>query len=245
MDLIIHIAANVFVSSGILKFKKELIIMFENMDISSDTTNFEEFMKVISVNSLSNKLQMERLDAIIDDAAGGLSANTIIAHERRKLLLEHVVDRPAVRAWGIDHSASMFDNPHKLHRRERRAIHKVEESHRKERFEATEIVWELKNALKNSKKAEIARQESIIRAASMAVPKPTVADVLRPLDDIFEGEMSAKAKAEEEALQQMVTLMPSPIKKERKAIHRGISGLGADENKQLEEDTSQVRTHLL
>ena len=167
--------------------------MFENSDIYTDSTGFDGFLDVISSNYLSTKLCIEKLDSMIDDAAGGLSANTIMSHERRKLLLEHVVDRPAVRAWSIDHTSTLL-NSHCMPRRQRKELFRVEEAHSRQRQEASEVVWELKNVIQDTKQTEEEDRERL--ALSQATPPPplTPEDVLRPLNEIFEPAVSEVAQ---------------------------------------------------
>jgi hypothetical protein len=189
------------------------------MDFAVDVVRFEDFLKVMQANafsSVNSKLHMDKLDAMIDDAAGGLSSDTIISHERRKLLLEHVVDRPAVRAWSIDQS-DMANVAKSRNRRERIQVSKVETNHRKERFEASEIVWELKNALRNSRHAEEEARENFVRASSMCVSVLTPEDVLKPFEEMFSPELSQAIKHEEACLQDMQRMQKaqqfySPVK---------------------------------
>ncbi|CAE7731445.1 unnamed protein product [Symbiodinium microadriaticum] len=188
----IEIIGNTFVSAGILKSKRELVRMFESRG-NADTVGFDGFLDVITVNYMSTKLCMQKLDSMIDDAADGLSSETILTQERRRLLLEHVVDRPAVRAWRDGHPSAII-NMHRLRRRVRKGIFRAEEAQLRERLEATDVVWELRNVLQNTKKNEEDEKEQNI-VANAVVPRPLTAyDVLRPLEELFESSVADAAK---------------------------------------------------
>eukprot|EP00602_Paraphysomonas_sp_CaronLab_P007385 CAMPEP_0185036854 /NCGR_PEP_ID=MMETSP1103-20130426/30443_1 /TAXON_ID=36769 /ORGANISM="Paraphysomonas bandaiensis, Strain Caron Lab Isolate" /LENGTH=340 /DNA_ID=CAMNT_0027574575 /DNA_START=292 /DNA_END=1314 /DNA_ORIENTATION=- len=134
-----------FLSAGIVRFKKDLILMFNIKGADAEIT-FDHFLETLAVSVISRKIAVHKLDSFVD-SQNNLAPDTLLSQERRMLLMEHIVDRPAVRAWGVDVTWAEAEKKasSSQHRftRNRISLEKVEKSHEMERSKATEIVKQL------------------------------------------------------------------------------------------------------
>ena len=115
--------ANVVLSSGIMKNKSEVKNMFNGADIdNSGEITFDEFLVAIAQNLSSRKLQLHKLDALVDSGSV-LSTETVLTQQRRGVLMQHVVNNAAFRSFEIDRAWEA----HELSRhRSRRCVFAIE-----------------------------------------------------------------------------------------------------------------------
>lgn len=188
--------ANIFISAGICRNRKvfdDLFDVFET-NVEEGFISFEQFLVTIESCVLSRRLFVNSLDSfIIDDDS--LSVDTIISQERRKLLMQHVVDRPAVRAWGIEHSSDLSHTSSQ--RRQYRnikmqSISELTKRYAKERADTAEVVFQLEDIL----------QEEQNRSKSPSHPKATSKPlpVLLPLEQLLSEDLLASVDTSLERL---------------------------------------------
>jgi hypothetical protein len=94
--------SHVFLSSGIMKRKIDIINMFKACDIDkSNELNFDEFILAIKTCAASGKLRLDKLDAIVD-SANALTTETVLSQQRRNLLMHYVVTAAELRQYEVD-----------------------------------------------------------------------------------------------------------------------------------------------
>lgn len=175
--------AVLFISTGLSRNKKVFDELFEPFENSSSVTgevgmiNFNNFLCGIEANVLSRKLSLNALDIFVGDD-DSLSTDTILSQERRKLLMQHVVDRPAVRAWGIDNSSDV-ESTRNLRQRHRRmkSLSELSKAYDQERADTTEIVQQLKDILIREKEKNV--------MISTPPPVKKAPPVLEPLESLL------------------------------------------------------------
>jgi hypothetical protein len=102
--------SSVLLSSGIMKYKYEVENMFRAADADrSGEISFEEFVSGIGSTIAAGKLQLHRLDALVDET-NVLSAETMLSQARREILMEHIIHQSTQRNAEIDKIANRLDS---------------------------------------------------------------------------------------------------------------------------------------
>eukprot|EP00602_Paraphysomonas_sp_CaronLab_P007944 CAMPEP_0185035302 /NCGR_PEP_ID=MMETSP1103-20130426/26427_1 /TAXON_ID=36769 /ORGANISM="Paraphysomonas bandaiensis, Strain Caron Lab Isolate" /LENGTH=435 /DNA_ID=CAMNT_0027572315 /DNA_START=333 /DNA_END=1640 /DNA_ORIENTATION=- len=186
--------ANSFVSAGLVKFKKEVRYMFEDViSPDSEEIEFDDFLNIVSANILSNQIPQQKLEDLVDSESD-LSADTLLSQERRKLLMEHVVNRAAVRAWGVDSSLVSFTTPpRKL--RNRKPVDELAIKYEQQRVEASDVVWELHDILKKTREQQI--EQAALPTPKVCQKKKTV---LLPLEELLSPQLLADLDVDQSLL---------------------------------------------
>jgi ribosomal protein L17 len=172
--------SSVLLSSGIMKYKYEVENMFRAADADrSGEISFEEFVSGIGSTIASGKLQLHRLDALVDET-NVLSAETMLSQARREILMEHIINQTTQRAAEIEKLATRLDdNPKRGSNRRRQETisaismnelksHRTLESlvghHQLHRMKSMQTISHLSQVLS----AEISRKDS----ADLSSTKP-------------------------------------------------------------------------
>ena len=93
---------HVFLSSGIMKRKKDVINMFLACDIDkSKGLTFDEFIIGVKLMTTTGKLKYSKLDSLVDEC-NALTTETILSQQRRNLLMHHVVTAAEMRQLEVD-----------------------------------------------------------------------------------------------------------------------------------------------
>lgn len=101
--------STVLLSSGVLKYKYEVENMFRQADVDkSGEISFEEFVSGIGSTIASGKLQLHKLDELVDET-NVLSAETMLSQARREILMEHIIDNSLQRAAEIERASIRID----------------------------------------------------------------------------------------------------------------------------------------
>jgi hypothetical protein len=101
--------SSVLLSSGIMKYKYEVENMFRAADCDrSGEISFEEFVSGIGSTIAAGKLQLHRLDALIDET-NVLSAETMLSQARREILMEHIIHNTTQRTAEIERATSFVE----------------------------------------------------------------------------------------------------------------------------------------
>lgn len=97
--------SSVLLSSGVMKYKYEVENMFRSADSDkSGEISFEEFVSGIGSTIASGKLQLHKLDALVDET-NVLSAETMLSQARREILMEHIIHNSSQRAAEIERAS--------------------------------------------------------------------------------------------------------------------------------------------
>ena len=114
--------STVLLSSGVLKYKYEVENMFRIADVDkSGEITFEEFVSGIGSTIAAGKLQLHKLDALIDET-NVLSAETMLSQARREILMEHIIVNSLQRAVEIERVSVKDDNNNRTNRRKQQII---------------------------------------------------------------------------------------------------------------------------
>ena len=141
--------AVLFISTGISRNRKLFDDMFD-MAPGATLLSFEQFMECIEASVLSRKLSVNALGVFLSEDET-LSTDTILHQERRKLLMQHIVDRPSVRAWGVEQACDSSGS-YRSHRRGRmKSTSEISKICDQERADTTEIVQQLTTILDTEK----------------------------------------------------------------------------------------------
>lgn len=101
--------STVLLSSGVLKYKYEVENMYRLADIDkSGEISFEEFVSGIGSTIASGKLQLHKLDELVDET-NVLSAETMLSQARREILMEHIIHNSSQRAAEIERASIRID----------------------------------------------------------------------------------------------------------------------------------------
>jgi hypothetical protein len=102
--------SSVLLSSGIMKYKYEVENMFRAADCDrSGEISFEEFVSGIGSTIAAGKLQLHRLDALVDET-NILSAETMLSQARREILMEHIIHNTTQRTAEIERASNFVED---------------------------------------------------------------------------------------------------------------------------------------
>jgi hypothetical protein len=183
--------ANLFICAGICRNRKVFDDLFEICETGSGSEegfiSFTQFLSTIETRVLSRRLFVNSLDSFIIDNPS-LSADTVVIQERRKLLMQHIVHKPAVRAWGIDHASDNITSASAQRRQYRKtkmqSLSELTGRYAKERADSAEVVYQLEDILHEERD-----RSRVTPASAKPVSKPL--PVLLPLEDLLSKELLA------------------------------------------------------
>eukprot|EP00602_Paraphysomonas_sp_CaronLab_P002825 CAMPEP_0185026018 /NCGR_PEP_ID=MMETSP1103-20130426/9559_1 /TAXON_ID=36769 /ORGANISM="Paraphysomonas bandaiensis, Strain Caron Lab Isolate" /LENGTH=350 /DNA_ID=CAMNT_0027559437 /DNA_START=212 /DNA_END=1264 /DNA_ORIENTATION=+ len=138
---------NTLLSSGVVKFKKDVERIFKEMDTdNSGDVSFDEFLYAIAMNDAKRRLQLQKLDSIVNSDKL-LSTETLLSLERRNVLMKHIVDKTAQRMSGEYYGCPEGRDNLKHHKK----VLRVEHTHAKERADTNAMVYYLEQVVKQVK----------------------------------------------------------------------------------------------
>eukprot|EP00602_Paraphysomonas_sp_CaronLab_P003136 CAMPEP_0185038920 /NCGR_PEP_ID=MMETSP1103-20130426/35177_1 /TAXON_ID=36769 /ORGANISM="Paraphysomonas bandaiensis, Strain Caron Lab Isolate" /LENGTH=389 /DNA_ID=CAMNT_0027577583 /DNA_START=120 /DNA_END=1289 /DNA_ORIENTATION=+ len=138
---------NTLLSSGIVKFKKDVERIFKEMDADNNgEVSFDEFVYAIAVNDAKRRLQLQKLDSLVNSDKV-LSTETLLSVERRNVLMQHIVDKTADR-MSYEYQGSPAGRDKIKHHKK---VLRLEQTHAKERADTNAMVYYLEQVVKQVK----------------------------------------------------------------------------------------------
>lgn len=103
---------NTLHSTSLLKNKKDFYQNTKDFEFSLEgLMTFDDFLQILTLNITQKSISLKKLIQFLDeDNMEHLSSNLILTMNRRKLLMEHIVNRSIIRGIGLDHASSTPPN---------------------------------------------------------------------------------------------------------------------------------------
>ena len=188
--------AHVFLSSGIVKSKRNITEIFMSSDLDkSNELNFDEFVLAVKNAMNSGKLKFDKLDALVD-SSNGLTTETILSQQRRNLLMHYVVTTAEMRQFEVDRvwdatqakAASGFRAKKRssyidlgvIKRKDTKSLDTVSKTHQKHMKKAKDVVTTLRPIVRQTSRSLNEEKKPKLRQQLSTGSLQMIDDVINP-----------------------------------------------------------------